>query len=413
MLFVIGVLSARSAARRKSSGFVIAVAASVAFFVDVAVRFHRRLRFSQRLDLVSNLGGLLHILIGDRLFLLSPQTLDLLIDRLFRVLDLCVVAHPQDIGVAAILVKPRNHGVLDFRDLRFADALDVDQTFLAAPLVFEFPDGVDVGVVQFCLQRRFQVKVVDRCRPPRFRFRIRRRLIEQWSVVIVYIISGAVAAWAFEIIRRADRQRSEAEAALVAERTERARAEERSALAARIHDSVLQTLALIQREGDDPRRVRQLARRQERELRASLFGPGDRDSTSGLRDALADMCAEIEELTGITATLIVVGAAEPSPGVDTVAKAAREAIVNAAKYAGVDQVSVYGEAGEEGISVFVRDRGSGFVLDDVDQDRRGIADSIVGRMERAGGTAEVITEPGKGTEVRLHLPFVPVGAEDD
>jgi signal transduction histidine kinase len=227
----------------------------------------------------------------------------------------------------------------------------------------------------------------------------------QVSVVIVYLISGGVAAWIFEVIRAADRRRSEAERALIAERTERARAEERSELAARIHDSVLQTLALIQREGDDPRRVRQLARRQERELRQWLFGPSQTSDGSGLRDALTAVCTEIEELTGIRASLVVVGSAAPSPRIDALAMAAREAILNAAKHAGVDEISVYGEASEDAIRVFVRDRGRGFRPERVGSDRRGITDSIVARMDAVGGTAEIFTVPGRGTEIRLHLPW--------
>jgi signal transduction histidine kinase len=234
----------------------------------------------------------------------------------------------------------------------------------------------------------------------------------QVSVVVVYLISGGVAAWTFEVIRRADRQRDEAEAALIAERTERARAEERSELAARIHDSVLQTLALIQREGDDSRRVRQLARKQERELRLWLYGPSEPAGGTGLRDALATVAGEIEELTGVQVSLVVVGAAEPSPGVTALASAAREAILNAAKHAGVDEVSVYGEAAGGAISVFVRDRGHGFRPEEVATDRRGIADSIVGRMDAAGGLTEVVTTPGAGTEVRLHLPLDEPSATD-
>lgn len=227
----------------------------------------------------------------------------------------------------------------------------------------------------------------------------------QVSVVIVYLIAGGVAAWTFAIIRRADRQRNQAEEALIAERTERARAEERTRMAARIHDSVLQTLALIQREGDDPRRVRQLARRQERELREWLFGPSEPTAGTGLKDALAAMCAEVEEMTGIKAALVVVGAAAPGPGIDALAKAAREAVLNAAKHADVDEVSVYGEATNDAISVYVRDRGRGFVPGDVGRDRRGVAESIVARMDSVGGRAELVTEPDRGTEVRLYLPL--------
>ena len=227
----------------------------------------------------------------------------------------------------------------------------------------------------------------------------------QISVVIVYLISGGVAAWTFAIIRRADRQRGLAENALIQAQTERARAEERAEMAARIHDSVLQTLALVQRESDDSRRVRQLARSQERELRDWLFGPATPRPGSGLKDALAQACAEAEELTGIRASLVVVGAAEPSTGIEALAKATREAVLNAAKHAGVEEVSVYGEATDDSVSVYIRDRGKGFSPADVAADRRGIADSIVARMDAVGGMVEIVAEPERGTEVRLHLPL--------
>ena len=54
--------------------------------------------------------------------------------------------------------------------------------------------------------------------------------------------------------------------------------------------------------------------------------------------------------------------------------------------------------------VFVRDRGSGFDRNAVPADRKGLLESIEGRMERAGGRATIITSPGSGTEVELHLP---------
>lgn len=233
------------------------------------------------------------------------------------------------------------------------------------------------------------------------------------SVVIVYLIVGGVAAWTFAVIRRADHRRNEAEAALIQERTERARADERAAIAARIHDSVLQTLALIQREGDDSRRVRLLARRQERELRDWLYGPAEPAETTGFKDALTAVCADVEELTGAEVSLVIVGAAEPSAGVDAIAHATREAVLNAAKHAGVDNVAVYGEANPDGLSVFVRDRGSGFDPTQVPDDRRGIRESIVGRLDHLGGQVEFVTGSGSGTEVRLHLPWVAVGRDTD
>ncbi len=235
----------------------------------------------------------------------------------------------------------------------------------------------------------------------------------EFSVVIVYLIVGGVAAWTFAVIRRADRRRSDAEALLINERTERARVDERAAMAARIHDSVLQTLALIQREGDAPRRVRLLARRQERELRDWLYGPAEPTAATGFNDALTQVCTEVEELTGVEVSLVVVGAAQPGPEVDALALATREAVLNAAKHADIAEVAVYGEARPDGISVFVRDRGTGFDPSQVPEDRRGIRESMVGRLDVVGGMVEIITDPGNGTEVRLHLPWERAGRDAD
>jgi signal transduction histidine kinase len=207
------------------------------------------------------------------------------------------------------------------------------------------------------------------------------------------------------VIRTADRRRAEAEGRLRTEQAERARAEEHAAFASRIHDSVLQTLALIQRDGDDPRRVRQLARRQERELRMVLFG--STSSAEGLRDALAAACAEVEEMTGVRASFVMVGDHGGGVEVEALVLATREALLNAAKHAGVEDVAVYGEADDETATVFVRDRGVGFSPAGVGPGRRGIADSIVARMAAVGGSADIASKPGGGTEVRLAVPWTP------
>jgi signal transduction histidine kinase len=226
------------------------------------------------------------------------------------------------------------------------------------------------------------------------------------SFVIVYLFAGGAAAWAFSVIRTADRRRAEAEGRLRTEQAERARAEEHAAFASRIHDSVLQTLALIQRDGDDPRRVRQLARRQERELRMTLFGSGAA-TDEGLREALGAACAEVEEMTGVRASLVMVGDHGGGVEVEALALATREALLNAAKHAGVEEVAVYGEADDGAATVFVRDRGVGFSPAAVGPGRRGIADSIVARMAAVGGSADVTSKPGGGTEVRLAVPWPP------
>ncbi len=189
------------------------------------------------------------------------------------------------------------------------------------------------------------------------------------------------------------------------ERTARIRTEERSDVAARVHDSVLQTLALIQRHADDPRRVASLARRQERELRGWLYGEQPLgDVSASLNAALSAAAGDVEELHGVRVELASAGDCPVDAPVGALVLAAREAMTNAAKFAGVEEIDVYAEVTDDAISVFVRDRGAGFDRAAVPDDRRGLSESIEGRMERAGGRATVVSSPGGGTEVELHLP---------
>jgi signal transduction histidine kinase len=190
------------------------------------------------------------------------------------------------------------------------------------------------------------------------------------------------------------------------ERRERIRSEERAEVAAHLHDSVLQTLALIQRNADRPRELAVLARRQERELRMWLYG--DRlalaNGHSGTLAAAVDaMAAEVEDLHGIEVEVVTVGECPIDGRVDALLQAAREAAVNAAKHAGVETVSLYVEAEPDRVTAFVRDRGRGFDPGDIPDDRRGIASSIRERMTRNGGTATITSTQGEGTEVALEL----------
>jgi signal transduction histidine kinase len=190
-----------------------------------------------------------------------------------------------------------------------------------------------------------------------------------------------------------------------AERAARIRTEERSEVAARVHDSVLQTLALIQRHSAEPRRVAALARRQERELRGWLYE--DRplgDDRASLVAALSAAAADVEELHGVRIELASAGDCPLDEGAGAVVLAAREAMANAAKFSGAEEVDVYVEAGEDEIAVFVRDRGSGFDRAAVPPGRQGLKESIEGRLTRAGGEARVVTAPGEGTEVELRIP---------
>ncbi len=190
------------------------------------------------------------------------------------------------------------------------------------------------------------------------------------------------------------------------ERAERIRSQERAEVAAHLHDSVLQTLALVQKRADDPREVAALARRQERELRTWLSGaPEHPAGERWLAAALQAAAQEVEEARGVAIDVVAVGDAPLDRDGEALVAAAREAMLNAAKFAGdAGAVAVYAEAGDERLEVFVRDRGPGFDPAAVPADRRGVRESIVGRMERHGGRAEIHAAPGGGgTEVELVL----------
>ncbi|BEP12369.1 ATP-binding protein [Acidothermaceae bacterium B102] len=192
---------------------------------------------------------------------------------------------------------------------------------------------------------------------------------------------------------------------LASERRERIRTEERAELAARVHDSVLHTLALIQRNVEDPREVGRLARAQERDLRSWLYRPGTPAPSDRLGAAVEQAAGEVEDSFGVSVDVVVVGDAVLTEALSGLVQAAREAMVNAAKSSGVKAMSVYLEVEGDTASAFVRDRGTGFDLDAVAHDRYGIRQSIVGRMQRYGGTATINTAPGEGTEVVLTMPL--------
>jgi signal transduction histidine kinase/phage shock protein PspC (stress-responsive transcriptional regulator) len=186
------------------------------------------------------------------------------------------------------------------------------------------------------------------------------------------------------------------------ERTERIRQEERAEMAAHVHDSVLHTLTLIQRNAQDPFEVTRLARSQERELRNWLYQP-KQDADATVAAAVRRVAAEIEDEHGVPIEIVCVGDCDLDDGLRAMLQAARQAMVNAAKYAEAPVISVYAEVEPEEVTVFVRDRGKGFDMDDVPDDRMGIRQSIIGRMERHGGSARVKTALGDGTEVMLTM----------
>ncbi|HUF31981.1 MAG TPA: PspC domain-containing protein [Acidimicrobiales bacterium] len=186
------------------------------------------------------------------------------------------------------------------------------------------------------------------------------------------------------------------------ERRERIRSQERAEVAAHLHDGVLQTLALIQRHADSSTDVSRLARRQESELRTWLFA-GDESPDVRLAAAVRAAAAELEGRYGVPVEVVTVGDCDLDDRLRALVAALREAVVNAAKFAGGVEVDVYLEVSDDEVEAFVRDTGAGFDPAAVPGDRRGLAESVIGRMERHGGEAVVRSAPGEGTEVELRV----------
>lgn len=210
------------------------------------------------------------------------------------------------------------------------------------------------------------------------------------SGVFIAGIVIVAAPWLYQL--RGQVRRAEAE---------KMRAEARADMAAHLHDSVLQTLALIQRQASDPVTVSQLARRQERELRTWLYGETTR--ASSLRSALRELTVDVENRFSVDVELVCVGDASVNEKVEALILATREAVTNAAQHSGAPRVDVYAEAEDGRIEVFVRDRGAGFDPDTIPDGHMGVRESVLARMERYGGTATVRSAPGDGTEVRLEI----------
>lgn len=213
------------------------------------------------------------------------------------------------------------------------------------------------------------------------------------ATAVLSLVVLVVAPWLW----RAASQMSDA-------RQERLRQTERAEVAAHLHDSVLQTLSLIQRSAGDRSATLGLARRQERELREWLFGATGPGKQRDFRAALSALAGEVESLHGVPIEVVIVGDAALDEGLGAALAAAREAMVNAAKHSGAARVDVYAELGPSVLELFVRDTGSGFDPLAVSNDRRGVRESIEGRMARAGGHANVRSASGQGTEVALVLP---------
>jgi len=216
-----------------------------------------------------------------------------------------------------------------------------------------------------------------------------------FAVMVTVIGLGLVLGpWMYELFRQ-----------LTSERRERIRSEERAEVAAHLHDSVLQTLAMIQK-APSSQEMASLARGQERELRSWLYGR-TRNGSDTLSAALDAMASRVEGMHKVAVDTVVVGDAPLDDGLRALVDAAGEAMNNAAMHSGAKTISVYAEVGDDSIGAYVRDEGSGFDSSTVPPGRRGIAESIVGRMERNGGSATVQSAPAEGTEVHLVMPRKP------
>ena len=214
------------------------------------------------------------------------------------------------------------------------------------------------------------------------------------SLATALLLVAGVGLVVFPWLYRRWREQSDQRRALI-------RSEERADIAAHVHDSVLQTLTLIQRNAGDPREVMRLARTEERALRSWLYAP-EGDPTRTFAARLQRDAAEVESSYGATLEVVTVGDATIDASIGALLGATREAMVNAARHGG-GAASVYAEVGPDAAEVFVRDRGPGFDPDAVPEDRHGLRESVIGRMERAHGSVEIISAPGSGTEVRLRI----------
>jgi signal transduction histidine kinase len=212
--------------------------------------------------------------------------------------------------------------------------------------------------------------------------------------VLATVVAGGVVAgpWGWRLARQ-----------LTDERRRRIRSQERAQVAAHLHDSVLQTLAMIQRSSE-PRSMASLARTQERELRSWLYGGHKAADPTLLSTAVNDSAAEIERIHRIAIDVVTVGDCTIDEPVSALVLAIREAMLNAAAHSGAPSVSVFVEVDDTGVSAYVRDQGRGFDPASVAPDRRGIVDSIRSRIEGQGGSSDLVTAAGRGTEIRLRLP---------
>lgn len=216
------------------------------------------------------------------------------------------------------------------------------------------------------------------------------------SLSAIAVVIGGLAMFGAPALGRILRDLDE-------ERSMRIREDELARVSAHLHDSVLQSLVLIQRS-DDPRRMASLARRQERELRAWLYGDVPVGDPHTVHAAIEVLTTGLEADHDVRIEAVIVGDQPLDDASRALVAALREAIVNAARHADVDRIDVFVEADDAELTGFVRDTGAGFDPTSIPPDRHGISDSIVGRVERIGGTATIESRVGAGTEVEIRIP---------
>jgi signal transduction histidine kinase len=314
------------------------------------------------------------LVLGVFLFLKTNGTWDLATAPAFEVLAACVVA-----ALIANAMRKSRAPVIETEELR-ATALGPaisDETSRASKLGFAL--GVLLGAALLVLWLTGVLELAGR--------------VALAALVVATALLLISAPFWQGMIRR-----------LGAERVARARADERAEVAAHLHDSVLQTLALIQKRSDEPDQVARLARRQERDLREWLSDDVPSRPDERLADALRAAAAEIEDAHGTPIEAIVVGDTDLDDRFEALVGASREALTNAVKFASEGgPVRLYAEIDDGLARVFVDDRGPGFDTAKIPARRRGVRESIIGRMERFGGRAEIRSEPGEGTEVELTM----------
>lgn len=218
---------------------------------------------------------------------------------------------------------------------------------------------------------------------------------------VVFVVFAVILGWAFDSLRKNDRLRRQAELRLEEEQAQRARHEERVELANQLHDSVLQTLQVIRLDADDPERVRYLARRQDRELRRLIYAFSQPYEDSFLAALLAARDT-VEDLYPVEINVVIRDDAEMDAGLEAVVDATKEALVNAAKHSGADHIDLYAEIGDDGVRVFVRDRGAGFDTSSTERGH-GLTYSIENRLRAVGGRVVLASTPGEGTELEISI----------